>query len=115
MPYITRQSLDSIRHKLVAFNSQNENPAMLDEIEEIIRAVKEGAHEEAATDGFCKLEFSHSVLNEVISELELLRGERKSSINKLIVNDLNRQLDWIERGAAQPVEHKRSFDELDTD
>ena len=64
MPYIAKQTLDSIRHKLVAFNSQNENPAMLDEIEEIIRAVKEGAHEEAAGDGTCKLEFSHSVLNQ---------------------------------------------------
>lgn len=107
MPHMTRQTLNSIWHKLVAFNSQDENPAALDEIEEIIRAVKAEAHEEAAGDGTCKLEFNHSVLDEVISVLELLRGDRASSVNKLIVNDLNRLLDRIERGAATPVEHER--------
>ena len=87
----------------MTFNSraaEDTGDATLDEIEQIIGAVKSGELSEISDDDAAKLTFKPDVLDEVRSGLGLLRTKRLPHASKLIINDIYWLLDGIEQGGS---------------
>ncbi len=80
--------------------SEDTGDATLDEIEQIIGAVKLGELSETSDDDAVKLIFKPDVLDEVRNGLGLLRTKRLPHANKLIINDINWLLDGIEQSGT---------------